>query len=177
MSHEAPWTQHETTVVCVTEHLRIHRDMVTRPDGHLGHYDWLETADQVRVAALVGDEILLIDQHHYLIGRTLQLPGGNVDRSENDRQAAERELRQETGYRGGSWTRRGAVHPVPALSRARVHLWYAEHLDAGRASPEPTERDLRVVRLPLPEAVRATQDGRITCAASTALILALAEHG
>src|SRR4051812_27025427 len=105
--HDGPWTRLATRIVYATPRMRVHRDQVKRPDGNAGHYDWVEIPDQVRVAALVDDRLLLVDQHHYLVGRTLQLPGGNVDQQEDAYHAARRELAEETGYSGGTWTNHG----------------------------------------------------------------------
>jgi len=154
-----------------TPRVRVHRDEVTRPDNVGDHYDWVEVPDQVRVAALVDDRLLLVDQYHYLVGRTLQLPGGNVDQGEDPDHAARRELAEETGYGGGIWAEHGRFHPLPGLSPAATHLWSARALAAGDPARESAETDLTVIRLPLADAVQAVGDGRVGCAASAALIL------
>jgi ADP-ribose pyrophosphatase len=175
MSHPRAWTTLATRVVYETPRLRVHRDDVTRPDGEVDHYDWVEAPDQVRVAALVSQEIIFIEQSHYLTGATLQLPGGSLNHDEDSRTAAQRELRQETGYRCGSWTSYGQVCPLPSLSPVQVHLWLARDLAPGQAEPESPEADLRILRQPLTEAVEAVREGRVCCAASTALILAVSQ--
>ncbi len=149
-------------------------DEVVRPDGSTGEYDWVETKDLVRVAAIVADEILLIEQHHYLIGRTLQLPGGQIERDESDEDAGRRELCEETGFRDGTWQRFGFVYPLPGLSPVKVHLWQARDLTAGEPHPEPYELDLEVRRMSLTEAAKAVRTGLVHCAASATLILATA---
>jgi len=160
-------------VVYANSRLRVHRDEVVRPDGQIGSYDWVDVPDQVRVAAFLGTDLVLIDQHHYLVGRTLQLPGGNVEQHEDAHTAAQRELWQETGCHGGSWASHGELVPLPGLSPSKVHLWSASDLTPGNAEPEPSEADLRVVRVSLADAHVAVLDGRVGCAASAALILAL----
>jgi ADP-ribose pyrophosphatase len=177
MSHPDPWTCTATSIGHVGRHARIHIDEVIRPDGSHGKYDWVEMSDQVRVAALVDNKILLIEQHHYLVGRTLQLPGGQIERNETDQEAARRELGEETGYRGGVWQRFGAVYPLPGLTTAQVHLWQARDLTAGPPEPEPYESDLEVRSMSVEAAVSAVRTGAIACAASATLILALAAAG
>jgi ADP-ribose pyrophosphatase len=174
MPHRGPWQELASEVVLSTPHFDVHRDRVERPDGSPGQYDWISAPDQVRVAALVADTILLIDQHHYLIGRTLQLPGGSLEGEEGSEVAARRELQQETGFHGGVWAGAGTVSPLPGLAPTRVHLWSARDLTPGTATPEPSERDLRVVRMTLAEARDAVLAGRVQCAASALLIVRVA---
>ncbi|GAA3030808.1 NUDIX domain-containing protein [Streptomyces glomeratus] len=175
METRGPWRRHHRESLCTTARLVAYQDEVTQPDGSAGRYDWVRVPDQVRVAALVEGRLLVVEQYHYLAGTMWQLPGGDLGPEDHDsRAAARRELAEETGYREGRWTARGALHPLPGLTPARVHLWSAEGLTPGEPAPEPGETGLEVRHLPLAEAVRAACDGRIGCASSAALVLAVA---
>ncbi|MEU1360764.1 NUDIX hydrolase [Micromonospora zamorensis] len=169
-----PWTTTQSRIAYSTPRFSVYEDEVTRPDGTAGEYDWIQTSDQVRVAVLTGDHVLLVEQYHYLIGRTLQLPGGNVEDGETAEIAAKRELEQETGRRDGRWTSYGRLAPLPGLSPIYTHLWLVQDAVAGTAKPESVERDLRVVSMSLPDALRAAYDNKIGCAASAALVFAVA---
>lgn len=168
------WTKLSSEVSYATSRITVGRDHVRRPDGSTGPYDWVEATDQVRVAAVVDGGLLLTSQHHYLVGHTLQLPGGNVESDEDPIACAQRELHEETGYHGGTWRLWGALCPLPGLSSMRVHLWSAQDLHLGEACRESAEGDLRVVRVSFAEAARAVESGRVNCLASTTLVLMLA---
>ncbi|MFD8276756.1 NUDIX domain-containing protein [Streptomyces flaveolus] len=174
MEQRGPWTRYDATTPYRTPRFQVHRDEVTGPDGRRGDYDWVQAPDQVRVAALVGGKLLLIEQYHYLAGVLWQLPGGSVDPGEDDAlTAARRELAEETGYHGGTWIGHGFLHPLPGLTDCRVHLWHVDQPTSGSAATEASEADLKVLRVPLPEAVAAIREGRLRCAPSAALVLSL----
>ncbi|MEU3958093.1 NUDIX hydrolase, partial [Streptomyces achromogenes] len=127
------------------------------------------------VQELVDGQLLLIEQYHYLAGALWQLPGGSVDADDDSAlTAARRELAEETGYHGGTWTDHGFLHPLPGLTDCRVHLWRVDHPSSGPTAAEPSEADLKVLRVPLPEAAAAVREGRLRCAPSAALVLSLA---
>lgn len=109
-----PWTYHGRVPLCVTPCLTAYRDEVTLPHGERGTYDWVLAPDQVRVAALVDEALLVVEQYHYLAGPMWQLPGGSVDPADRgSRTAAQRELAEETGYRDGRWDDRARSTPCP----------------------------------------------------------------
>jgi ADP-ribose pyrophosphatase len=166
-----PWRTLTSDVAYQGRRLRVHSDQVLNPSGSRIGYDWVETDDQVRVAALVADRILVVEQHHYLVGPLLQLPGGRIEPNEEVLASAKRELAEETGYHGGRWTSRGWLYPLPGLTTMRVHLWMVRNPRPGRPSLEPGEHDLRVHEIPIAEAVSAVAAGRVRCAPSAALIM------
>jgi ADP-ribose diphosphatase len=170
-----PWQTISREVAFRTRRLEVWRDRVVNPSGSPVEYDWVGTDDQVRVAAIIADRILVVEQYHYLVGPLLQLPGGRVEPDEEALASAKRELAEETGYRGGRWSSRGALYPLPGLTAMRVHLWIARSPRPGPSSPEPGEHDLRVHELRLSEAASAVAAGRVRCAPSAALILLAAK--
>jgi ADP-ribose pyrophosphatase len=152
--------------------LMVHRDEVVTPDGLDRSYVWVAARDQVRVAALVEGKLVFVEQDHYLIGRTLQLPGGTLNERESPEEAGRRELSEETGLHGGVWQSLGHLCPLPGLTPLGVHLFLAIDAVTGPVVLEPGEGDIAVHRLPPLEAIEAIRAGRIACAASVALVYA-----
>ena len=75
----------------------------------------------------------------------LELPAGTLEEGEAPLACARRELAEETGLTGGTWREEAAFYTTPGFCRERMHLFFAEELERGDASPESDE-ELEVVR-------------------------------
>jgi ADP-ribose pyrophosphatase len=75
----------------------------------------------------------------------LELPAGTLEEGETPLESARRELEEETGLRGGRWREAAAFYTTPGFCRERMHLFFAEELERGSASPADDE-DLELVR-------------------------------
>lgn len=92
----------------------------------------MEAPEWINVIPLLEDgRVVLIRQWRYGIqAPTLEIPGGMVDRDEDLRKAAARELEEETGFRAGKLRRLGFTHPNPAFLDNRLTTWLATDLEA-----------------------------------------------
>ena len=83
-------------------------------------------------------------------GELLEIPAGTREIGEKPLATAQRELREECGLTGGTWTRLGGFWTTPGFSREYMHVYLAEGVDRGEAEPEADE-DIELVLLPLAE--------------------------
>ena len=80
----------------------------------------------------------------------LELPAGTAEPGETPLETAKRELQEECGLTGGEWRELAAFWTTPGFCRERMHLFAAEGVERGEASPADDE-ELELVRLPVAE--------------------------
>jgi ADP-ribose pyrophosphatase len=112
-----------------------------------GGYEIADAPDAVAIVALdAEDRFVLVRQQRIATGNKLiELPAGLIDDGEAPIQAAQRELREETGLRAGSWRELASFWSSPGLTNERVWLFEATGLEEGEPEPDEGEQ-LEVIR-------------------------------
>jgi len=116
-------------------------------------------------------ELLMLRQYRHAIRQTLlELPAGTRGWDEDWRICAQRELREETGFRAEKLINLGNLWPVPGYSSEHMAVYLASSLEE---DPLPQDEDevIEVVSMPLSELALMAQDGRLRDAKSIVAIL------
>jgi ADP-ribose pyrophosphatase len=143
-------------------------DEVELPDGATIEYGVLEGGGFASVVPVTekGTVVLVRQWRQPLSSFTLELPSGGVDKGEDPRAAAERELFEETGFRAVELEHFVSIHTSTGRTDEICHLFRCRATqDPGGPHPEPTEF-IRVVELPLDKALKMVSYGAITDAAT-----------
>ncbi len=117
-------------------------DEVVLPGGAEISYGVLESGGFVAIVPVTNEgKVVLVRQWRQpLEAFTLELPSGAVDAGEMPRDAAGRELREETGYRAEGLSPLASVHTSTGRSTEIGHLFRCRAVrDGSGARPEPTE--------------------------------------
>jgi ADP-ribose pyrophosphatase len=121
-------------------------------------------------------EILMIRQYRLAIDQTiLELPAGTRHWKEDWLTCAQRELREEIGFRADQFTFLGEIWPAPGFSNEQLRLYLASGLHPDPL-PGDIDEEITLHPLPLPDLVRMAKNGQIQDAKSIIGILRAAEH-
>lgn len=120
----------------------VRRDEVLEPGGLRAVREVITHPGSVVVLPVLPDgRILLIRQYRYATRQYLwELVAGRIDSGETVREAAARELIEETGYRAKRFRVFLDVFPTPGFLEERMYILLAEQLTAGQAQPEEDEK-------------------------------------
>ena len=152
--------------------LRLHVDTVELPNGKQALREVADHPGGVAIVALDdADNVLTVKQYRYVFSRVIEeIPAGKLERGEDPRDAALRELREETGATPERFTDLGPLIVSPGAYGEVLYLYLAEGLEIGAQSPDEDEF-LDVIRTPFDEMVRRVLGSELHDAKTVAGIL------
>jgi 8-oxo-dGTP pyrophosphatase MutT (NUDIX family) len=124
----------------------------------------IKSADWVQVLALTPErEIILVRQYRFgTEALSLEVPAGLVEPGESVLDAAQRELLEETGYKGSMPRLLGSCHPNPAILNNQAHMVLIENCHLAQPPQWDPHEEIEVVKLSPEEALKRAREGEIS---------------
>lgn len=152
-------------------YLKVRKDRVCRADGVEAWREVVEHRGAVAIVAIDAQgQCWLVRQHRHAVGGLrLELPAGVLDvAGEGAEGCARRELAEECGLEGGTWSALGVVEASPGYTSERCYLFLAEGVLPCPGGRPPADDLVQPVTVPWAEALAMAEDGRITDAKAVA---------
>lgn len=140
--------------------LDVHQ--IELPNGTRSQREILSHPGAVAIVALDdAQQVLLVRQFRMAAGKVmLEIPAGTLEPNEPIDLCAERELREETGYRPLQLERLGGFFVAPGYTSEYIHLYWARGY-----TPDPLNMDedeqIEVISMPLSQALGLIETGEI----------------
>ena len=152
--------------------IRVERDTVRLPDGARANTC---ISEWHRLPLTDKNEVLLVRQYRYPEATVMtEIPAGKLEPGEHSEEhfadAARRELREETGAVCDRLTFIGDFYSSPAILDEVIHMYLAEGLHMGEASPDDDEF-LNLISMPLDALCDMAARGEITDGKTQAAVL------
>ena len=172
-----PWTTLSGEVKYDNPWITVTEYSVLNPSGTKGIYGKVHFKNRA-IGIIAVDKDLntwLVGQYRYTLNAWhWEIPEGGGPLAEGPLASAQRELKEETGLTANSWTEILYLHTSNSVTDEEGFIYLAEDLEEGKSTPEETEADLKVWKLPLKDALQMALEGKITDSMSVMALLKVA---
>jgi len=141
--------------------IKVQVDTVRLPNGETSTRELVRHPGAVAVIALLDGKLLVVEQFRKALERAqVEIPAGKLEPGEDPREAALRELEEETGYRARTIRHLQTFSTSPGFAEEVIHLYSADDLEAGEVNLDE-EEFLTCEAITLEQADAYIREGRI----------------
>jgi ADP-ribose pyrophosphatase len=144
---------------------KVRKDKCETPDGRIiDPYYVYEFPTWVAALPVTEDgKVILVKQYRHALGEIcLEIPGGCVDNTDKNFQAAiARELLEETGYAFTSYDYLGRISPNPSTNNNLMHMFLARGGKKVAEQQLDSNEEIEVVEVTLDDLKRLIQENKI----------------
>ena len=121
--------------------LTIQTLKVKLPNNNYAIRDIVRHPGAVALLAFIDDEtVLLVKQFRTAIGKSIyEIPAGKLEKGEEPKDAALRELEEETGYKAGSIEELGYIYTGAGFTDQKIYIFKASNLSMGKKGGDDDE--------------------------------------
>ena len=106
--------------------VKLRKDKVLTPNGNYSYREVIDHQGGVGILFVKDNQVLLIEQYRYPYEETvIEIPAGKIEKGEDIRNTAIRELEEETGYYTEELKYLGAIYPSCGYTNEIIHLFLA----------------------------------------------------
>lgn len=155
-----------------------YEDTMELPNGHIAKWDLIDHRGAAAVVPILPDgRILMVSQYRNTCERnTLEIPAGGLERGEDTRTGAARELEEETGHTSDDLELLLSIYTTVAFCNEKIDIYVARNLKKTHQHLDEDEF-LNVSAHTIDELVDMVFECRIQDAKTVAAILAIKDRG
>lgn len=113
--------------------LKVSDIKVTLPDGNFASRDCIRHPGASAILPITEDgKVILVKQFRTALNKVLiEVPAGKLEKGEDPLVCAQRELEEETGFKGNTFEYLGKICTVPGFCDEIIHLYLATDIIEG----------------------------------------------
>lgn len=141
--------------------LNLKIETVELPNKKYSKREIVEHPNGVAIIPIVDDSMIMVKQYRKAVDKVmLEIPAGTLEVNEEPKEAALRELKEETGYETEKLKYLMEFYTSPGYCDEKIYLFLASDLKEGVATPELGESVIHE-KYPIEELIKMVSRGEI----------------